>query len=128
MVNQIQNRIGMLKMESDYVNVPKLLFLSNGKIANQEYLNARKLFEEYHTYGLFVANGANPPSQYLIKKAEGIPFSYTDFKTLLKDITIFTAEGEGEIISVEFDLEGQVADFEYKILKQYTTNIELKYI
>ncbi len=128
-VNQITSRIGMLKMESDYVAVPKLLFLNNGKIANEQYLNARYLFDEFHTYGLFVARNDFPANQYLIKDAKGIPFSFQQFKEVLKNNTIFTARGEkGEIISIELDPENQVADIDYKILKQYTTNIELQYL
>lgn len=127
--NQITNRIGMLKMESDYVAVPKLFFLNNGKIVNEQYLNARYLFEEFHTYGLFVARNDSPPNQYLIKEAKGIPFGFDQFKEVLKNNTIFTARGEkGEIISIELDPENQVADIEYKILKQYTNNIELQYL
>lgn len=127
--NQITNRIGMLKMESDYVAVPKLFFLNNGKIVNEQYLNARYLFEEFHTYGLFVARNDCPPNQYLIKEAKGIPFGFDQFKEVLKNNTIFTARGEkGEIISIELDPENQVADIEYKILKQYTNNIELQYL
>jgi len=127
--NQITNRIGMLKMESDYVAVPKLFFLNNGKIVNEQYLNARYLFEEFHTYGLFVVRNDCPPNQYLIKEAKGIPFGFDQFKEVLKNNTIFTARGEkGEIISIELDPENQVADIEYKILKQYTNNIELQYL
>lgn len=127
--NQIKNRVGMLKMESDYVAVPKLLFLNNGKIANEQYLNARFLFDTYHTYGLFVARNDFPANQYLIKDAKGIPFTFQQFKEVLKNNTIFTARGEkGEIISIELDPENQVADIDYKILKQYTNNIELQYL
>jgi len=65
----------------------------------------------------------------LIKEAKGIPFGFDQFKEVLKNNTIFTARGEkGEIISIELDPENQVADIEYKILKQYTNNIELQYL
>lgn len=127
--NQIKNRVGMLKMESDYVAVPKLIFLKNGKIANEQYLNARYLFEEYHTYGLFVAKSDCQANQFLLKEAKGIPFNFSQFKEVLKNNTIFTERGEkGEIISIELDPENQVADIDYKIIKQYTSNIELQYL
>lgn len=127
--NQIKNRIGMMKMETDYVAVPKLLFLDNGKIANEQYLNARYLFDSYHRYGLFVDKEDFPANQFLLKSAKGIPFNFKQFKEVLKNNTIFTERGErGEIISIEIDQESQTADIEYKILKKYTNNIELKYL
>lgn len=127
--NQITNRIGMLKMESDYVAIPKLLFLENGKIVNEEYLNARYLFDQFHVYGLFVARNDFPANQYLIKDAKGIPFLFEQTKEVLKNNAIFTERGEkGEIISIEAGFEDQTADIDYKILKQYTNNIELQYL
>lgn len=127
--NKIENRIGMPKMETDYVQVPRLCFLQNGKIVNEEYLNAEYIFKTFHSYRLFVGKDSLPPNQYLLKQASGIPFVYSQFKELQKNNSIFVESGEsGEIISCEFNPEKQTANIEYKILKQYTNNLELKYL
>ncbi|MEB3151466.1 MAG: hypothetical protein VKL60_20920 [Sphaerospermopsis sp.] len=127
--NKIENRIGMPKMETDYVQVPRLCFLQNGKIVNEEYLNTEYIFKTFHSYKLFVGKDNLPPNQYLLKQANGIPFVYSQFKELQKNNSIFVESGEsGEIISCEFNPELQTANIEYKILKQYTNNLELKYL
>jgi len=127
--NKIENRVGMPKMETDYVQVPRLCFLDgSGKIINEEYLNAEYLFKTYHSYKLFVGKDNLPPNQYLLKKATNIPFVYSQFKELQKNNSIFVENESGEIISCEFNPEKQTANIDYKILKQYTNNLELKYL
>lgn len=127
-VSAINNRIGMPKMETDYIQIPRLCFLENGKIVNEDYLNAEYLFKTFHSYKLFVGKDNLPPNQYLLKQATGIPFVYSQFKELQKNNTIFVGTDQGEIISCEFNPEKQTANIDYKILKQYTNNIELKYL
>lgn len=125
----IQNRVGMIKMESDSVQIPKVFFLDQGgKLHKQDFLNARYIYDRFHSRRLFVSTNGRPPYQYLLRSAQNIPFTFNDFDFFLKNNAIFTKDGEGEAISLEFYPEKQTANIDYKILKQYTNNIELKYI
>lgn len=122
----IDNRIGMIKMETDFVQVPKVFFLdSNGKLTKQDVLTAGNVFRRFHSRRLF--DGAKP-YQYVLQSANDIPFNFKDFKYFLKNNAIFTRLGEGEAISIEFNPETQTANIDYKIQFQYTNNIETKYI
>jgi len=125
----IDNRIGMIKMESDYVQVPKVFFLGgNGKLAKEHLLTASNIFKTFHSRRLFAVENGQKPYQYILQSANDIPFNFQDFKYLLKNNAIFTAQGEGEVISLEFNPESQTANIDYKIQVQYTNNIEVKYI
>lgn len=128
-VDLIDNRIGMLKMESDYVQVSKVLFLDNNKKLTKEHLlTAENIFRTFHSRRLFASENGSKPYQYVLQSANDIPFNFQDFKYFLKNNAIFTSLGEGEAISVEFNPETQTANIEYKIQVQYTNNIEVKYI
>lgn len=125
----IDNRIGMVKMETDYVQVPKVLFLdSNGKLTKQDVLTAGNVFRRFHSRRLFASENRRKPYQYVLQSANDIPFNFQDFKYFLKNNAIFTSLGEGEAVSVEFNPETQTANIDYKIQIQYTNNIEVKYI
>jgi hypothetical protein len=121
------NKIGLLKMESDYVNVPKLLMLDGRKLLGDDYLNAKYIFDNFHIYKLFVEYNGNVPNQYLIKSIDEMPFTYTDYETVKNNNAIFTAQGEtGELISLKFNPYKQTASLQYRVLKQYTDNLQLQ--
>jgi len=122
----IDNRIGMIKMETDFVQVPKVFFLdSRGKLTKQDVLTAANIFRRFHSRRLF---DGGKPYQYILQSANDVPFNFQDFKYFLKNNAIFTRLGQGEAISVEFNPETQTANIDYKIQLQYTNNIEVKYI
>ena len=125
----IDNRIGMIKMESDFVHVPKVFFLDgNGKLTKENLLTAANVFRTFHSRRLFAGENGQKPYQYVLQSATDIPFTFKDFKYFLKNNAIFTKLGEGEAISLDFNPETQTASIEYKIQVQYTNNIEVRYI
>ena len=134
-VNLIDDRIGMLKMESDYVAVPKLLIFDGvnrgAKLGNRntDYLNAKYLFENYYKFDLFAQIDNTPVNQYKLQSIEKMPFLYNDYKQVLESNEIVTPSGEsGYLLSLKFNPASQTASCEYKIRTVYTNNIELKYI
>lgn len=128
-VDLIDNRVGMIKMESDFVQVPKVFFLDgSGKLTKEHLLTAQNVFRTFHSRRLFASENGSKPYQYVLQSVNDIPFNFQDFKYFLKNNAIFTSLGEGEAISVEFNPETQTANIDYKIQVQYTNNIEVKYI
>lgn len=130
--SMIDNRIGMLKMESDFVYVPKIMLLSgsgrNTKVLDSQYLTARYLYENYHKYSVFGGYNGEQPYQFIIKKTENVPISVKDIKSMLTNNIIFTQEGEAELISVQYRPVQQLANIEYRIRKTYTNNIQVSII
>lgn len=130
----IKNRVGMLKMESDYVSVPKIFLIDqnsnplNTKISsnNQAFVNAKYLFDNFHYLKSFVSINGKLPNQYLLRKSDEFPFSFTNFETIRNNNAIFTPDGdEGDIISLRFNPEKQTATCNYRVRKQYISNLKL---
>ncbi len=129
----ITNRIGMLKMESDYVSVAKVLIIDqatnpvNTKISpdNATYLNARYLFDNFHCLKSFVSINGSKPNQYKLRESDEIPFSFADFETIRNNNTIFTDEGtQGEALSIKYNPFRQTATITFKEEYVYITNLD----
>lgn len=130
----IENRIDMLMMESDYVNIPKLFLVEdntnfiNNKltIGNEDYVNARYLYENYHYFSNFVTtNGWN--NQALIRDFEEIPFCFEDYEKVKANGNILDVDGQDcELINLKFNPIKQTATGKYKQRKIYTNNLKIK--
>lgn len=132
--NLIKNRIDVLKMESDYVSVAKVFLIdqnsnpANTKISkdNQQYVNARYLFDNYHYLKSFVSINGKPSNQFLLKENPEFPFSFADYETVRNNNAIFTPDGkEGIIQKLSFNPIKQTASCTYKVRKEYITNLKL---
>lgn len=133
--NVISNRLGMLKMESDYVSVSKIFLIDqnsnpvNTKISadNASLVNARYLFDNYHYFKSFVSINGKPDNQYLLRDSDQFPFSFDDFVQSLNNNAIFTPDGlEGKAISLKFNPIKQTATCSYKVRKHYLSNLKLE--
>lgn len=126
--NLIENRIGMLKMESDFVSTEKLLIVgSNGKLLpeNSTHLNARYLFENYHFYVSFVASGNFKGNQYLLKSFEQIPFNVNDYEKVRLNNKIYDGQGnEAEILTLKYNPLKETASGTYRVNYTYLKNIK----
>lgn len=131
--SSIKNRIGMLKMESDFVYVPKIFLIQESKTPintkvhplNQSVVNASYLFYKYHIYKSFISFNGSPTNQYILKENPSFPFSFEDYEKTRNNNAIFTEEGDhGELISLKFNPIAQTASCTYKVRKQYITNLK----
>jgi hypothetical protein len=132
--NLIKDRLGVLKMEQDYVSVAKIFLIDQNsnprstKISknNKSLINARYLFENYHYLKAFVEYNGKPGNQFLLKENTEFPFSFDDYETVRNNNAIFTPDGgQGELISLKFNPVKQTASCTYKVRKQYITNLKL---
>jgi hypothetical protein len=130
----ISNRLGMLKMESDYVAVPKIFLIDksstpkNTKINsnNQAYVNAKYLWDKYHYFKSFVSIEGKPDNQYLLRESDEFPFSFANYEQCLNNNAVTTEDGlQGWALSIKFNPEKQLATCNYKVHKHYLSNLSL---
>lgn len=130
--NLIENRIGMLMLETDQFNIPKAMILAESSqpkftkllTNNSTVLSAKSLYNQFHYTNSFIPTTDRPNgNQYIIKRFEKVPFCYDDYVKVKKNNYIFTKEGEAEIISLKWNTYNQYADLDIRINKLYTNNL-----
>lgn len=131
----IQNRVGMLKMESDYVAVPKLIIIDQNsnpaltKVSddNFTYLRAKYLFRKYHYMKSFVSIDGQRTGQYILRKSDAFPFDFEMYEESLNNNSIFTDDGKtGLAISLQLNPESETATCEYKLQIDYMGNLKIE--
>lgn len=131
--NLIEDRIGMMVLESDYTSVPKMLLVGNNSNPrnnkllsnNEEVQNAEYLWENYHYFSSFVPQQDSKGNQFKIRAVESIPFCFEDFEKVRTNKKVFDSDGnEGELISLKFNPFDQTASGSYKIQEVYTLNLK----
>jgi hypothetical protein len=130
----IDNRIGMLKMESDYISVAKIMLLDQSShdvntkphSDNEALVNARYLFENYHYFKSFVSINGKEDNQHYLRDSDRFPFSFADYEQSLHNNIIFTPDGlSGRCLSLKFNPQTQTATCSYKQRKHYLSNLKL---
>lgn len=128
----IEDRIDMLKMETDFINVPKMILVPNNsnprnnKLSpgNEQFLNAPFLYNNFHFFKSFIGQNGDAGNQHLIKNVEKIPLCFDDFQILRTNNRLIDSEGnEGEWITLKFNPINQTATGTYKIREVYTNNL-----
>lgn len=135
--NIISKRIGMMKIESDIINVPKICvmdFSSNPKQnkinpSNNDLVSARYLWEQFYNINSFLPSAEKPNgNQYIIRNYENVPFIFQDYLKVKENNVIFASNGdEAEILSLKWNIFNQVADMKVRFNKIYTTNLRAEY-
>ncbi len=131
--NIIENRIGMMKLQSDQTSMPKIFLIIIGsspkfnkiKSSNHDSVNAKYLWDNYHYVNSFLPTTDRPNgNQYFIKQADNVPFSLADFLNVKDNNNISNNQGvNGEIISLKWNPFKQTASINYKINQLYTKNL-----
>jgi len=130
--NLIENRIGMLMLETDQFNIAKCMILSESSqpkftklaISNSSSLTAKALYDGFHYTNSFIPTTDRPnANQYIIKRYEKVPFCYDDYVNVKKNNYIFTKDGVAEVMSLKWNTYNQYADLDIRINKLYTNNL-----
>jgi hypothetical protein len=134
----IENRIGMMEIETDFTSVQRIFLLDEGnsnrtnKIAtnNATYLTARGLWERHHFVNSFVPTSIKPKAnQYLIKQIENVPFCLEDYNKVKTNNLVTMPDGNvAEIFSLDWNPFEQNANFVVKIPYLYSSNLTQKYL
>ena len=138
LADRVETRLGMLLMENDIVDVPKIFLIdestkpidTNISANNVIAINSEYLYNNYHFIRNFAITEERPEgNQYKIYNAIDVPFCYSDYLLLKDSNYLQDSEGRGgELISCRWNVEKEVADIEYKINEAYTNNIEVELI
>ncbi len=124
----IQNRLGMLVMESDFVYTPKIMLLDikskerNTKphANNRVVLNANNIYTKYHKTQEFSGVVNN---QHIIKKTDNYPLVFTDYEEIKNNSNIVN----GKLLTCKWNPIREIASIEWKEPYTYTTNLKTEY-
>lgn len=131
------SRIGMLKMESDFISIPKLIMVKRNVIDRQRTLNpnsdtllsARKLWEEFHHFRSFVEDSNGNHNQYKIYDLPEIAFTFNDYVMVRNSNRVFDINGNtGELLSLKWNPDNQTVSGRFKMKSKYTNNLTLRLI
>ena len=87
-IPNISDRIGCVKFETDFLNVPKMLYLfpnDHASTPNQlptnyhDLWSAKVLWYNYHSQKSFVGNSFTNTNQWELHEGVRIPFGFDDF-------------------------------------------------
>lgn len=130
--NIIEDRIGMMKMESDFVQVPKLMLIGNSGNSrnnklldgNAQYLKALYLWDNFHYFKSPIPYKDSLGNQSYLYDIDGPPFTFDDFLQVNSSNAVENYAGEeGELISLKWNPEKETATGRYRIFRQYTNNL-----
>lgn len=132
--NLIDNRIGMMKIETDFFAVPKITLLDEGstykknKIPanNATLLSANALYNQFHYIESFVPTSDRPAgNQVEIRDYEKVPFTFDDYMKVKYDNKMLDSQGrEVEYTSLKWNPFEQVAAINgVRLPKLYTNNL-----
>lgn len=127
----LNTRNGSLKLESPYVNVPKMLYLLTDG-TNQipfyyhQQWSAKILYDKYYVYDSFVGTD---PNQWIIQEGIKIPFGFKDFLSLIDNSYFYDNNGnQAQITKIEWSTSQDFAIVDYKYKQVYTTNLQETFI
>lgn len=131
----LNDRIGMLMLETDFFQVPKIFIFQEGSTdrlnkidpLNSTMVNATYLWNNFHYVDSFVPTASKPnANQWIRKKIERVPFTWEDFLKVKNNNRIFDAQGNvAKIESLRWNVYEQLADIEYRVNILYTKNLQL---
>jgi hypothetical protein len=131
----IDNRIGMMMLENDFIDVAKVLLIDEAtdprytkiNANNRTVLNAQYLFNNYHFIDSFDPKVYAQTNQHKLYNIDKVPFCFDDFKKVRQNNRIFDSEGRSGVVDgLEWNILGQTAKINYRINEIWTRNIQTK--
>jgi hypothetical protein len=122
-LQSIQDRKNYMMLETDFVDVPKIMILNeDGKLAsvNEQILNARYLYENYHIFRSFV-RGNNQWKSYELPE---IQITYDQWLTLRENDFGFTSDNkEVQFLEVNFNPYKRTIEGKYRVRDTYISGL-----
>lgn len=120
--NVFNNRIGWLKLSSDFIGIQKLVILDDdNKLSqsNRSYLDASQIFNDFHSH-----NMPTRGNQALIYKNREIPMCCEDFLKIKDNNKITTFDGRtARIDSLKWNVHKETATIDYRVYQNFTNNL-----
>lgn len=131
--NIIDNRINMMKLETDFTSGAKIFLMDEGtqpkfnklNALNESVMSAEFMYEHYHYINSFYPTTDKPNgNQYIIKTYPRVPFSIQDYQNVKDNNNCTDFDGTPAIIeSIEWNPYDQVAAIRARISKLLTNNL-----
>lgn len=131
----INNRVGMMKIETDFTTQPKIVVLDiankpkNTKLKSnhKDLLHARTLYNSFHYVNSFYPTADIPTgNQRLIKNYPVVGFTFDDYQKVKASNIIKDATGNMcEIVSLKWNTYNQKANLTVRFPKLLTNNLVL---
>ena len=126
----INDRIGYLKLETDFVHVPKLMkMLPDNKLPlnNRVIWSAKYLYNNYHNEDSFVLN--NFGNQYYVYTNVRVPFGFEEFNQLTQNSYFYNQNGDiCKLKQISWNVSKDFALIDYRVQTKYTSNLVETYI
>ena len=130
LAGKMDGRIGYLKLESDYVHVPKLMKMTSSYklgINHRSYWSAKYLYTVYHNENSFVLN--NFGNQYYVYKSVRVPFGFEEFNQLTQNSYFYNQNGDiCKLEKISWNVSKDFATLDYRVKTKYTNNLTENYI
>lgn len=128
--NKIENRIGSLLLSSHFLTYGKVIKMNGSKLANDQRieLDAKKLWDNFHFINSFALyNGQH--NQYFRYAEQPVSMTIEEFASLMENN--FCTDSKGNEYTIEkvvyspFDTKAVI---DYRVKRQYTTNLQVKIV
>lgn len=129
LAKQIKTKVGVLEVSNNNHSVPKLLWLSGGRLPSnhRDLFSAKTLWEKYHVEKSFVQNNFTRQRRYV--ENEVIPFGLDDFVTLLNNAYFRDENGQlGKVTDLQWNFSKDSATISYWVQEIYTNNLQETFI
>lgn len=128
----IAGRIGSVKFETNYLNIPKMLYLNPANQLDINYIDlwsAKVLWNKYYVKNSFVGFGFTNTNQWRIFEGVRVPFGFSDFLKLIDNSYFYDVNGDvGQVLKIQWSVSKDFAIMDYKINKIYTKNLTETFI
>ncbi|NRA49131.1 MAG: hypothetical protein HRU12_08345 [Phaeodactylibacter sp.] len=118
--NRVSDKVGLLRVSNNNYSVPKLLYLSGGKLPqdHRSKSSAKFFYDTYHKSSSFAAY------QKQIFEGVKVPMRLDDFNKILDNSFFTTHDGkEGRILKVDWTTNQDFANIDYYIEGQFVTGL-----
>lgn len=120
----IENHIGDLKQSSNWHSVPKLIYLTAGKIPlnHRASFNTKVLWDKYHKEKSFVSD--NFRGQKKVYRNVDVPFGFKDYQQLTTNSYFVFNGSPAKIIKFAWSIGKDKAKIDFWVREIYTKNLK----
>lgn len=135
--NLIENRLNMLKIETDFTSIPKMFLMDLGtqnkfnklSTGNETYMSAEYLYQNFHYINNWLPTADKPnANQYIIKEFNNVQFGFNEYQQVKENNQVIVGDKVGLIESFKWNPYDQVAYIRCRISTLLTNNINAKYL
>lgn len=128
--SQIENRVGALLMSSHFMTSGKVVSMTGNKLSNDQrkIFDTRKLWDNYHFIDSF-AKYQGHHNQWIRFEQQPVTMSIQEFDILLDNNFATDEDGaEYQIERVNFRPYNNTATIDFRVRREYTKNLQIKFL